>query len=718
MNLSQLHTGDTVTITSVGGHHHIHERLSEMGFVPGRAVTLLYKAPTGTPLVFNVIGTQVALRRDEAENIYTDTPRQPDTHVLSRDDLMSSISASSHRIKKVAGLRPYNCSGCSNKCSACSSIQAGNSQACDSRQVVAAQKDELCIALIGNPNCGKTSLFNALCGGHEHTGNYSGVTVHSIEGHTVYKGRRLKVIDLPGTYSLHAFSPEEAYVAHELQKGHIDVVLNVLDVNSLERNLLLTMQTRMLGLPMIGALNIYDEFRSGGSSLDVEELSSRLGMPLVPTVARTREGVLQLLDIICEGVTANAPIGDHTVSFPTISALLSGIYDKQPTKAERRTTVIDRLAAGSWLAYPVFALLLWLMFWLTFAIGQYPMDWIDNGVAWLSESLTSLLPEGWLQALLVDGILSGVGSVIIFLPNILILYCLMTLLEDSGYLARAALLADPPLSRFGLHGKSFIPMLMGFGCNVPAVMATRTIETGKSRLLTLFVIPLMSCSARIPVYTAFAGALFMRHASIVMLGLYALGIVAAVGVAAALNGVIMRGHGSHFVMELPPYRLPEWRSVAIHTWEKGRQYLQKMAGIILIASIVVWAIDYLQFMEPLGRALEPVIRPLGFDWRMGVGLLAGIGAKELMVSTLGVLYGMGDADVEGDATRLQSVIAANTTPAAALAYMVFALLYMPCMATIVAIKHETGHWHHAVFVALYTTLLAWLAAFATYHLFL
>lgn len=739
MNLTELKPGQSVTITSVSGHHHIHERLSEMGFVPGREVTLLYKSPVGTPLVFSVMGTQVALRREEAAILHTDTPRQSDLHVLSKTDLLRSVRASAARIRRLgqdhdkaplthANIK-YTCPSCSGKCPSCFCTAPNcdtNSKNTNCTYKDSSKAKKLTIALIGNPNCGKTSLFNAISGGHEHVGNYSGVTVTSVIGETMYRGVRLSIIDLPGTYSLHAFSPEEEYVASELARGHIDVVINVIDVNNLERNLLLTLQTKMMDTPMVGALNLFDEFRTSGSSLDIDTLSQRLGMHMIPTVARTGEGIDTLLDTVIAVADTKRDTHAETITptFPAIQTLLHDIYTKCESATERRTSIIDRFVAGSWFAYPLFFVLMWFMFWLTFTIGQYPMDWIDSCVSWSCGFLSTYLPEGWLQAMLVDGILGGVGSVIVFLPNILILYGLMTILEDSGYLARAALLADPPLSRIGLHGKSFIPMLMGFGCNVPAVMATRTIETGKSRLLTLFILPLMSCSARIPVYTAFAGAFFMRGASLVMMGLYSLGIVMAIFVAMLLNKSIMRGHGSHFVMELPPYRTPEWHAVWTHTWEKGRQYLSKMGGIILIASLIIWALNYITLpsssgidsemtcMEALGHFIEPLLSPLGFDWRMGVGIFAGIGAKELMVSSLGVLYGVGE---EGDGTMLQNALAMGTTPAA-LAYMVFALLYFPCIATLVAIKHETGHWHHAAFVAVYTTLLAWLMAWGTYHI--
>ena len=736
MNLTQIHTGETVTITAVKGHHHIHERLTEMGFVAGRDVTLLYRAPIGTPLIFDVLGTQVALRHEEAANVHTGTPLRTDAHANTLEDLLASVRASAHRVNH---LKHFGESPTHTSCQDCALCK----KECAQRRCTGSSTDPgatlprpLTVALIGNPNCGKTSLFNALTGSRQHTGNYSGVTVSSIEARTTYQGVPLRVIDLPGTYSLHAFSPEEAYVAHELIDGDIDLILNVIDVNALERNLLLTIQTRMLGIPMIGALNLYDEFRASHSTLDIAALQDRLGIRLVPTVARTGEGIRDLLEIIVEeGMGASGfsnsrhfeGRGDETPQ-----RLLEGIYRKEVSPAERITGRIDRLAAASWLAYPLFGMLLWLIFYLTFTLGQYPMDWIDAGINALAEAIpaadTPILAT--LRSLVTEGVIGGVGSVIVFLPNILILYALLTILEDSGYLARAALLADPMLSRFGLHGKSFIPMLMGFGCNVPAIMATRTIETGKSRLLTLLVLPLMSCSARIPIYTAFAGAFFPRHAALIMLSLYTLGIVAAIAVSSLLNRAIMRGHDSHFVMELPPYRLPDWRSVMTHTCEKALQYLRKMATVILLASIAIWTLNNIRvttgdetadiqeqptLMHALGKSVAPIFAPLGFDWRMTVGLISGIGAKEMMISTLGVLYGAEESgDTEAHATRLQTTIAANTTPAAALAYMVFALLYFPCIATLVAIKNETGHRHHAAFTACYATLLAYLLAAITY----
>ncbi len=542
-----------------------------------------------------------------------------------------------------------------------------------------------------------------------------------------------------------------AYVMHELAKGKVDVVLNVIDVNNLERNLLLTMQLRSMGKPVVCVLNMYDEFSQSGSRLDLPKLRERLGLPCVTTIARTGEGIAAALRAAIERADCTdnsaAPASEaagadikslNARRYRSIRQIVADIYQRNEGRTDRATRLLDRLTAHGLHAYLVYAALMFCSFWLTFELGQYPMDWIDSGVGLLTEWVESTLPDGFLRDLLVNGVLGGVGSVIVFLPNILILYLCISLLEDSGYLARAAMLADPLLSRAGLHGKSFIPMLMGFGCNVPAVMATRTIENRKARLLTMLVLPFMSCSARLPVYVILCGAFFPDKAVYVMCLLYALGIIIAFVAAILLNRCYRRGADSSFVMEIPPYRAPQAASVLRHTWEKGQQYLRKMGGIILVASLAVWLLGYFprggedlteaqqqeqSYLGHIGHAMEPLFSPLGFDWRMDVGILAGTGAKELMVSTLGVLYDCPEDDAEaetaGDAsqTRLAAALQTATTPAAALAYMVFALLYFPCMATIAAVRSESGRWRYALFAAAYTTVIAYLAAWGTYMIF-
>ena len=740
MKLSDLKNNETGFVVTPEGSPSFRLRLEELGFVPGQEVTRLYASPMGTPIVFSMLGQRVALRKAEADHIAISTERPIENYADEQRVAKSNVAAPPPA--EAVAPEGDNCGGC---------------PGCGPRKKLGPKGDgTLTIALVGNPNCGKTTVFNAASGGHERTGNYAGVTVASVVGETTFEGRTLRFVDLPGTYSLHAYSPEEAYVMSELRKGEIDVVLNVLDVNNLERNLLLTLQLHDMGVPMVGVLNMYDEFEESGSTLDIERLESHMGMPFVPCVASRRRGVDEAIrqavrlvdechaaaesDEVCH--TRHQRTTDpHSTADPhaLVHHYLSDIYHLNEGRAVRLTARVDRWLAGSWLSFLAFFAIIWLVFYATFTLGQYPMDWMDAGVAWVGEQVAHYLPDTWWRDLITSGVIGGVGSVIVFLPNILILYFFISILEDSGYLARAALLFDPLLQRVGLHGKSFFPMLTGFGCNVPAVMATRTIESRKSRLITMITLPFMSCSARLPVYTIFTAAFFPRYATWVMFALYFGGIFTAFASAWLISRGYHRREENHFVMEIPPYRRPVASSVMTHTWEKGRQYLRKMAGLILVASIAVWTLGYFpraegevtpaeqQEQSYLGRAghfISPVIAPLGFDWRMGVGLLSGAMAKELMVSTLGVLYdidedtaaaaGTGD-DAAAD-TALTTALRASTSPASGLSYLVFALLYIPCLATIVAIKGESGRWRYALFAGLYSTVLAYVAAFLAFTL--
>lgn len=725
MKLTELKNGCSGFISVVGGTTAFRLRLEEMGFIPGQEVTQVYSSPLGSPIVFSMLGQKVALRRIEAMQIMVEATEEAALKASAKSFVPVLEEKGSDGVLRAQSCGP-------DACGSCPGCGGGRKQS-------PAEADELTVALVGNPNCGKTAFFNAASGGHERTGNYAGVTVSSVVGRAQFEGRKLRFVDLPGTYSLRAFSPEEAYVANELGKGEVDVIINVLDVNNLERNLLLTMQLKRYGVPVVGVLNIYDEFERNGSKLDIAALEQRVGIPFVKTVASKGVGVDEVLRRVIQlGEDANVvqttfqSLNDQQNPHTEVHRLLKDIYTLAEGKTAAITARIDGVLASSFLSYLAFVFIMGLVFYVTFEIGAYPMDWMDAGVAWVSEHLNAVIPDGWMRALMVDGIVGGVGSVIVFLPNILILYFFISILEDSGYLARAAMLADPLLRRVGLHGKSFIPMVMGFGCSVPAVMATRTIESRKSRLITMMTLPFMSCSARLPVYTVLAGAFFPKHAAWVMMALYFGGILVSFMSAMVLNGVFRRKEESHFVMEMPPYRMPVFRSVLRHTWEKGRQYLRKMGGIILIASVVVWALGYFplnsntenlsvseqqeqSYLGQIGHAMEPVISPLGYDWRMGVGILAGLGAKELMVSTLGVLYNLPEEHIE-DETALQSAIrGAGTSPEAGLGYMVFALLYFPCLATIAAIRGESGRWKYAIFTAVYTTLVAYLAAWIVYR---
>ena len=421
-------------------------------------------------------------------------------------------------------------------------------------------------------------------------------------------------------------------------------------------------------------------------------------------------------------------------------ALKEAGYETGHDKDTYRTThVIDRFITNRYLGFPIFLLLLFIMFSVTFYIGQYPMDWIEAGVAWLGEIISATMPDGPLKAMLVDGVIGGVGSVIVFLPQILILYFFISYMEDSGYMARAAFIMDKLMHKMGLHGKSFIPLVMGFGCNVPAVMATRTIESRRSRLITMLVLPLMSCSARLPIYIMITGTFFAAHyRSLVMLSLYAVGILLAVVVSRVLSLFVIKGEDTPFVMELPPYRFPTWKAIGRHTWEKGKQYLKKMGGIILVASIIVWALGYFPHDESLsmreqqeqsyigriGKTIEPVFRAQGFDWKLDVGLVAGIGAKEVVASTMGVLYANNDSFGDDEAynneggkydTLLAQMRADGITPLAAYCFLLFVVIYFPCIATIAAIKGETGSWRWAAFSAVYTTVLAWIVSAVVYQ---
>ena len=676
------------------------------------------------------------------------------------------------------------------------------------------------IALAGNPNCGKTSLFNIASGAHEHVGNYSGVTVDAKEGLFEHGGYRFKLVDLPGTYSLSAYSPEELYVRKNLLEEVPDVVINVVDASNLQRNLYLTAQLIDMNLRVVMALTMYDELQAKGDTLDIRQLGYLLGMPVVPTVSRTGEGIDKLFDTVIQIYEQSDPhlarhihinhgaeleqsitrlkklisrtedvrykystrylaikylendkdIESVVESLPDRDEIIAARFEEQkrieamikspieaamvdakyafirgalaetyiPYKGRKKVSItdkIDSVATNRWLAFPIFILLLYIVFDGTFVLGEYPMRWIEWLVAHIGAFVSTVMADGWFKDLIVDGVIGGVGSVLVFLPNIMILYMFISLMEDSGYMARAAFIMDRLMHKIGLHGKSFIPMIMGFGCNVPAIMATRTIESRKSRLITMLIIPLMSCAGRMPVYILIAGAFFPRHAGLVLLGMYALGILLAVAAAKVMSR-FFKEDDLPFVMELPPYRIPTAKSIFRHTWEKGKQYLQKMSGVILVFSVAIWFLGYFpdhdaygsvqeqqehSFIGYVGKAMEPVLEPLGFDWKMGVGIVAGVGAKELVVSTLGVMYAGEQPVVEtqedprGD-TRLQKALVKSVTPAGALAYMVFILLYFPCIATFVAIKNEGG-WKWAIITAVYTILLAWVAALITFRIF-
>ena len=803
MKLSELKTGERAVVVKVYGHGSFRKRIVEMGFVKGNKVKVILNAPLKDPIEYEIIGYRISLRRHEAANIEVIGESEAKEMLLMNESRPAIETDESFLEREMTSLAEQR------------------------RKVIK-------VALVGNPNCGKTSLFNMASGSHEHVGNYSGVTVDAKEGTFEHGGYKFILVDLPGTYSLSAYSPEELYVRRNLIDDMPDVVVNVVDASNLQRNLYLTTQLIDMNLRVIMALNMYDELIAKGDKLDIKQLGYLLGMPVVPTVSRSGDGITALFDTVVQiyensdphiarhihinhGAELEATIdrvkaliqsnidirsrystryltikyleNDEEVekiveSLPNRDEIIAARFEEnkrvhellnssvesalvdakyafvqgalaethEPYKGKRkRNTITDRIdyfVTNRWLAFPIFVFLLYLVFNGTFVIGEYPMRWIEWLVQNFGAFVSSFMAEGWLKDLIVDGIIGGVGSVLVFLPNIMLLYMFISLLEDSGYMARAAFIMDRMMHKIGLHGKSFIPMVMGFGCNVPAVMATRTIESQKSRLITMLIIPLMSCAGRMPVYILIAGAFFPHHAGVVLLGLYALGIILAI-IAAKVMSRFFKDDDLPFVMELPPYRIPTGKSILRHTWEKGKQYLQKMSGIILICSVAMWFLSYFpnhdayadhhqqqehSFIGYVGKTIEPVLEPLGFDWRMGVGIIAGVGAKELVISTLGVMYAdeepidvpAAGADVQADDpvedsqsagdTRLQKALVRSVSPAAGLAYMVFILLYFPCIATFVAIKRESGQWKWAIFTAVYTIVLAWTAAFITYNI--
>ena len=793
MKLSELNTGERGVIVKVNGHGGFRKRIKEMGFVRGNKVKVILNAPLRDPIEYEIIGYKISLRREQAEKIEVISESEA-KRMLSSNENLPAIESTDEYLENEM-----------------------NTLAEERRKLIR-------VALVGNPNCGKTSLFNMASGSHEHVGNYSGVTVDAKEGTFEYGGYKFLIVDLPGTYSLTAYSPEELYVRQNLIDDVPDVVVNVVDASNLQRNLYLTTQLIDMNLRVVMALNMYDELLQSGDKLDIRQLGYLLGMPIVPTVSRTGEGIENLFDtiiqiyekadphlarhihinhgaelehsigrlkalisktedirykystrylaikylendseiesvvesltnrdeIIAARFEENARISELMGSglessmvdakYAFVQGALAETYSRSgKRKGSTFTDKIDAIITNKWLAFPIFFFLLYLVFNGTFIIGEYPMKWIEWIVGQFSTVIASTMADGWVKDMIVDGIIGGVGSVLVFLPNILLLYLFISLLEDSGYMARAAFIMDRLMHRIGLHGKSFIPMIMGFGCNVPAIMATRTIESHKSRLITMLIIPLMSCAGRMPVYILIAGAFFPRKAGLVLLGLYALGILLAI-VAAKVMSRFFKEDDLPFVMELPPYRIPTAKSIFRHTWEKGRQYLQKMSGIILVCSLAIWFLGYFpnhnayssvkeqqehSFIGYIGKTMEPILEPLGFDWRMGVGIVAGVGAKELVVSTLGVMYadeepvvatGPEDDTENLGETRLQKALIRSVSPAAALAYMVFILLYFPCIATFIAIRNESRSWKWAIITAVYTIVLAWTAAFITFKL--
>jgi len=801
VRLSEVEENNRVVITKVLGHGSFRRRISEMGFIAGKEVAVIKNAPLYDPVEYQLLGYNISLRRAEAALI----------EVITMEEAMNFAPPSFDGTIDMEVLK-----------------------------ISAREKGKtIHVALAGNPNCGKTTLFNRVTHSKEHVGNYTGVTVDSKIASFLHKGYTFNLVDLPGTYSLTSFSPEELYTRNYIIEETPDIVLNVIDASNLERNMFLTTQLIDMDIKVVVALNIYDDLKTSGAKLDREKLGKLLGIPIIPTTASKGEGLEKLFDEIIEVYEERNPVVRHIhINYgeeleqsimairneirkdKPITAKLSSRYlairllDKDPTALEalkdstnyhgineviqreiarlksrwneesshlitdakfgfisgalRETFVpgiqwryaitgkIDRLMTHRILGFPIFLFFMFLTFFATFKVGGIPMIWINSGVNLVSGIIKSSMAPGMFKDLLTDGIINGLGSIIVFLPNILILFFFTSLMEDTGYMARAAFIMDKLMHKIGLHGRSFIPMVMGFGCNVPAIMATRTIRNRGDRLLTMLIIPFMSCSARMPVYIVLISAFFKNYPALVLTGLYLLGIFMAIVMAKILNRTLFKRKDTPFVMELPPYRMPVLRNTLVHMWDKASQYIKKIGGTILVAVVVIWALEYFpqnspdhngltgktgtqvantmhvqsqienSYLGAIGHLIEPLISPLGFDWRMGICLVAGIPAKEIVVSTMGVLYETGKDD-QKTKELLPEVLKAETyyigpkagkkvfNQAVALSFLVFVLLYFPCIAVIATIKRESGSWKWALFTVLYTTGFAWVISFITFR---
>jgi len=811
MKLSELAHHQEAVITKVKGRGAFRKRILEMGFVNGQKISVVKGAPLRDPIQYRIMDYEVSLRKSEASLI----------EVLTKNEATE--------LKK---------------------IEFEGVLTDDELKVSASEKGKnINIALIGNPNCGKTTLYNKASHSKAKVGNYSGVTIDTHEAKFKQDGYQLLLTDLPGTYSLSAYTPEELFVRKHLVDVHPDIVINVVDASNLERNLYLTTQLIDLDIKVIIALNMHDELEKKGVNFDYKKLGDMIGVPIIPTVSTKGEGIKELfkkaIDVyedkdlsvrhvhinygknieksveliqqvirkesnysltdkvssrflavklierdkdavemvsVCENLTEIRQVTDKEVvrleeeldtdsetlitdaKYGFIAGALKGTYFDGPEGKRKKTQGIDALLTHKIWGFPIFIFFMWLMFQSTFTVGAYPMEWIESLVGMLGDGLSAFLGPGMLRDLLVDGIIGGVGGVIIFLPNILILFFFISLMEDTGYIARAAFIMDKLMHFLGLHGKSFIPLIMGFGCNVPAIMATRTLESKNNRLLTMLINPFMSCSARLPVYILLIGAFFQDSPGTVLFSMYIIGILLSIIMAVIFKKTLFKLEEVPFVMELPPYRIPTFKSTLTHMWEKGFQYLKKMGGVILFASIIIWALGYFprevnfsknydalitqslsdstavaqleiqkeserfeaSYIGKIGHFIEPVIQPLGFDWKMGISLVTGMAAKELVVSTMGVLYQVGE-DTAEDSKDLINKLQSHTyqygdkkgqkvfTPLIAYSFMLFILIYFPCVAVIAAIKKESGGWKWAIFTMVYTTGLAYLISFVVYQ---
>ena len=775
MTLDELEIGQSAIITKVGGDGALRQHFLDMGVIPGSELTLVKFAPMGDPMQLLIHGYELTLRKDDAAKIDIDI-------------CPTCEGGEPHQLAEQSSARTEH-----------PGLGEEGRYHTESEENPAPITGKITFALVGNQNCGKTTLFNALTGSNQHVGNFPGVTVDRKSG--VIKGHPdTEVVDLPGIYSLSPYTSEEIVSRQFIFNSKPQGIINIVDATNIERNLYLTMQLMELGIPMVLALNMMDEVRNNGGTIDINELETSLGIPVVPISAAKNEGVEELVDhaihvaryqegprradfcsptdhggavhrcihavihlIEDHAQAAGIPLrfaackvveGDARViealhltdnERDTIDHILKQLeaercLDPAASMADmrysyikricgrsvvkpvesvehKRSRRIDEVLTGRWTAIPAFLLFMCLMFWLTFdVIGGTMQEWLDEGIQWITAQTDALL-QSWnvsdvVHALIIDGVFSGVGAVVSFIPIILTLFFFLSILEDSGYMARIAFVTDKSLRRIGLSGRSIVPLLMGFGCSVPSVMASRTLPSARDRQLTVMLTPFMSCTAKLPIYAFFTQLFFPNNGALVMISLYLLGILMAIIVALVLKNTIYRGEPVPFVMELPNYRIPTAMSVLRLIWDKGKDFMQRAFSVIFIATIVVWFLQSFDFhfslvadpqnsiLASVASVISPIFEPLGFaDWRITTSLISGFMAKESVVSTLTVLFGSG--------VSISSVLGV----ASAYALLVFCLLYTPCVATIATVRHELGN-RHAWAMVVWQCVVAWLVAFA------
>ncbi len=829
VTLFDLQDGKFAYVVKVRGRGAFRKRIMEMGFTPGRKVKKIKSAPLGDPVEYRLMEYSVSLRNADAKFI----------EIISEKEFF--LNQSGHFF-------PESTSRIASR--------------------VKEKSHQINIALVGNPNCGKSTIFNHASHTKAKVGNYGGVTIESKVAHFQYKGHNFRFVDLPGTYSISSYSPEELYVRNFIAESLPDIVLNVVDASNIERNLYLTTQLIDMDQKMVVALNMYDEMQKKGHMLNHQYLGKLLGIPFIPTIGTKGKGLDLLFDTVLDTYYDRDPnvrpvnikyqrqvesavknISHYLLQFsekellnrysPRFLALrllekddevihlirkrisnpeklfellrkersiiekdfaddiesvitdmkygfIAGALKETHVPAKEtqklKSDHLDALLTHKFFGIPFFAFFMWIAFYTTFNLGQYPVSWIENGFTYLANHLHQVMNNGMLKDLLVDGVIGGVGSVLVFLPNIILLYFFISIMEDTGYMARAVFIMDKSMHKIGLHGKSFIPLLMGFGCNVPAIMSARIIENRRDRILTMMINPFMSCSARLPLYILLISAFFLKYQALVLFAIYTFGILVAILSAFIYNKLFPKKQDIPFVMELPPYRMPTLRSSLKNMWNNTKEYLKKITGVILMASVIIWLLSYFpknpdiqnaydgakksieryydrilqkdqflsekeysalihqkeesiklveyqkhkfhlehSFIGRAGKFMTPVMEPLGFNWKMTVGLITGVVAKEVIVGTLGILT----ATDEGENLALgmkntlfpKQTKLTNHYQKVAISYMVFVLLYVPCIGVLIVLRKETHSMKYPIFMVLYTTAIAWLLSFLVFKIF-